>query len=228
MEFFLEADGLTFNPEGHKYHLQGKPLISLTQILEAAGLVDYSAVQPDVLANKAAFGTQVHEYTAWHDQDDLEPEDWEKLLNHPKYGPRLKGWVQFREDFNFTPDQNWIEEPCAVTEYGITYAMTLDRFGTFGTPEEIVAGKASLGVVEIKTCCDAEPSHQIQTAGQAIMFEGDGSVPCRRMAVYLLDKPNGAGKLYEVIEHKHRIDRKIFAACLVLTQFRINQKLLKG
>ena len=228
MDFYRAEDGLTFTEEGHRYHLQGKPLISLTQILSASGLVDYSAVSPDVLSNKAEFGTKVHEYTAWHDKDDLEPDDWEKLLAHPKYGPRLKGWVQFREDFNFTPDQNWIEEPCAVTEYGITYAMTLDRFGMFVTSEESVTVKRTLGVVEIKTCCDAEPSHQIQTAGQAVVFDGNGTIPCRRVAVYLLDKPNGAGKLYKAIEHTDRLDRKIFAACLVLTQFRINNKLLKG
>ena len=228
MEFFLEADGLTFNPEGHKYHLQGKPLISLTQILDAAGISYYPPEAQAAMEAKAAFGTKVHEYTMLHDKDDLEPEDWAKLLAHPRYGPRIKGWVQFCEDFHFTPDQNWIEVPCAVKEYGITWAMTLDRFGTFGTEEQLKTGKGSLGVVEIKTCCDAEPSHQIQTAGQAIMFEGDGSVPCRRMAVYLLDKPNGAGKFYKAIEHKDRMGRKIFAACLVLTQFRINNKLLKG
>lgn len=228
MEFYRAEDGLTFTEEGHKYALQGKPLISLTQILDAAGLVDYSAVQPDVLANKAAFGTKVHEYTMLHDTDDLEPEDWTKLINHPKYGPRLKGWVQFCKDFHFTPDQNWIEVPAAIKLNGMTYALTVDRFGTFGTPQEIVAGKGSHGVVEIKTCCDREPSHQIQTAGQAVMFRGDGSVPCRRFAVYLLDKPNGSGKFYFAQEHTDRVDEKVFLCALTLTQFRINNKLLKG
>ena len=228
MEFFLEADGLTFNPEGHKYHLQGKPLISLTQILDACGLVDYSAVQPDVLANKASFGTKVHEYTMLHDQDDLEPEDWAKLLSHPKYGPRLKGWVQFCEDFHFTPDPNWIEVPCAVRVNGMTYAMTIDRFGILRTPEDAVAEKAIPAVVEIKTCCDREPSHQIQTAGQAIPFRGDGSVPLKRFAVYLLDKPNGGGKFYFAQEHTERTDEKVFLCALTLVQYRINSKLLKG
>jgi hypothetical protein len=187
--------------------------------------VDYSAVAPDVLANKAAFGTRVHEYTALHDQDDLEPEDWTKLINHPKYGPRLKGWVQFCEDFHFTPDPNWIEEPCAVRVNGMTYAMTIDRFGFLGPKD--ASGAAIPAVVELKTCCDREPSHQIQTAGQAIPFRGDGSVSCKRMAVYLLDKPNGVGKFYFAQEHEDRQDEKIFLAALMLTQFRINQKLLK-
>jgi len=228
MEFFRSEDGLTFEEEGHSYRLGGKPLISLTQILSASGLVDYSAVAPDVLANKAAFGTKVHEYTMLHDTDDLEPEDWAKLLNHQKYGPRLKGWVQFCEDFHFTPDQNWIEVPCAVKVNGSTYAMTIDRFGILGTKEEIMAAKGMPAVVELKTCCDREPSHQIQTAGQAIPFRGDGSVPLKRFAVYLLDKPNGAGKYYFAQEHTERTDEKVFLCALTLVQYRINNKLLKG
>jgi hypothetical protein len=105
----------------------------------------------------------------------------------------------------------------------MTYAMTIDRFGTIGPATAQVHA-----VVEIKTCCDRELSHQIQTAGQAIPFRGDGSVPMKRYAVYLLDKPNGAGKLYFAQEHTDRQDEKIFLAALMLTQFRINQKLLKG
>ena len=227
MEFFRAEDGLTFTEEGHKYHLQGKPLISLTQILDAAGISYYPPEAQAAMEAKAPFGTKVHEYTMLHDQDDLEPEDWVKLLNHPKYGPRLKGWVQFCEDFHFTPDPNWIEVPCAVRVNGMTFAMTIDRFGFLGTPEDAVAGKAIPAVVEIKTCCDREPSHQIQTAGQAIPFRGDGSVPLKRFAVYLLDKPNGGGKFYFAQEHTDRTDEKVFLCALTLTQFRINNKLLK-
>ena len=228
MEFYRAEDGLTFEPESHRYLLNGKALISLTQILSAAGLVDYSMVQPDVLAAKASFGKKVHEYTMLLDTDDLEPDDREKLLTHPKYGPRLKGWLQFLEDFHFTPDLNWCEVPIAVKLNGMLYGLTIDRFGILGTPEEIAAGKGIPAVVELKTCCDREYAHQIQTAGQAVLFRGDGSVPLKRFAVYLLDKTNGAGKYYFAQQHEDRLDEKVFLSALILTQFRINNKLLKG
>ena len=228
MEFFRADDGLTFEEQGHVYRLKGERLISLTQILDAAGLVDYSHVDPTVLKNKAEFGTKVHEYTKWMDQGELDPPDIEQLKAHPKYGPRITGWLQFVEDFHFTPDLNWCEVPCAVKVNGMTYAMTVDRFGVFGNPQEIESGKSSFAVVEIKTCAVKQPSHRIQTAGQAIPFKGDGSVPVKRCAVYLLDKANGSGKFYAVDEHTDRSDEKIFLAALMLSQFRINNKLLKG
>lgn len=228
MEFFRTEDGLTFEEKDHVYRLKGDRLISLTQLLDAAGLIDYSHIDPVVLKNKAEFGTKVHEYTKWMDQGELDPPDIEQLKAHPKYGPRITGWLQFREDFHFNPDLNWCEVPCAVKVNGMLYGMTVDRFGVLGTLEEIKAEKGSWAVVEIKTCADKEPSHRIQTAGQAIPFKGDGSVPVKRMAVYLLDKANGSGKFYAVEPHEDRGDEKIFLAALMLSQFRINNKLMKG
>ena len=220
MGLITQADGLTFVEEGHRYELKGQRLISLTQILDAAGLVDYSAVAPDVLANKAAFGTKVHEYTKWLDQAEITMDD---VKPWPKYWARVEGWRQFCEDFNFCPDMNWCEVPCAVKVNGMLYAMTVDRFGFSGR-----AGDPVPTIVELKTCADTEPSHRIQTAGQAIPFRGDGSLPLKRMAVYLLDKPNGVGKYYFAQCHEDRQDEKIFLAALMLVQYRINNKLLKG
>jgi hypothetical protein len=86
-------------------------------------------------------------------------------------------------------------------------------------------------IVEIKTCADREFHHQIQTAAQAIPmneFFKDKGGPCKRYAVYLLDKKNQANRLYFAAPHEDRMDEKIFMASLVLTQTRINNKLLKG
>ena len=81
-------------------------------------------------------------------------------------------------------------------------------------------------IVEIKTCADEEPSHQIQTSGQAIPFKEFYKGNLKRYAVYLLDAPNGAGRLYKAVEHTDRTDERIFMSALVLTQWRINHKLL--
>ena len=109
MEIFRAEDGLTFEPEGHRYMLDGKRVMSLTQILEAAGLVDYSMVKPDVLAAKAALGTKVHEYTLWNDQGELDMDD---LKPYTKYWTRVEGWRQFVQDFRF--GRRWIGARCRV------------------------------------------------------------------------------------------------------------------
>lgn len=220
MEFYRQADGLEFIEEGHIYKLNGNRVISLTQILDAAGLVDYSMVQPDVLAAKAKFGSKVHEYTLWNDQGELDMDD---LKPYPNYWNRVEGWRQFVEDFKFKPDMLAAEVPCACKVNGMLYAMTIDRLG-------LLDGKQP-AIVEIKTCADREPSHQIQTAAQALPmneFFKDKGGPCKRMAVYLLDKPNQANRYYFCAPHDDRMDEKIFLAALMLTQYRINNRLMKG
>ena len=125
-------------------------------------MIDYSAVNPQVLEDKAKFGTKIHEYCLWLSKGDLDMDD---LKPYPKYWNRVEGWRQFIEDFKFKFDLDWCEVPCAVKVNGILYAMTIDCYGSYGEGENI-----SLAVVEIKTCADQEPSHAIQTAGQAIAF----------------------------------------------------------
>jgi hypothetical protein len=225
MEFYRKEDGLTFTEEGHRYEMNGQRIISLTQILDACGLVDYSGIDPTVLANKAKFGTKIHEYTLWNDQGELDMDD---LKPYQNYFNCIVGWRQFCEDFNFACNMEWAEVPCAVKLNGMLFGMTVDRFGTFGSKEDVAAGKVSFGVVEIKTCADRKFSHQIQTAAQTVPFRGDGSVAMKRYAVYLLSQPNGSGRCYFAQEHTERMDEKIFLAALMLTQTRINNKLLKG
>jgi hypothetical protein len=183
-------------------------------------LVDYSGIDPQVLANKAKFGTRVHEYCLWLDQNELDMDD---LKPYPNYFNRVEGWRQFCEDFNFCLEMKWCEVPLAVKVNGMMFAMTIDRFGFTGPAADQVPT-----VVEIKTCADREYAHQIQTAAQTIPFRGDGSMAPKRYAVYLLDKPNQANRLYFAQPHDERMDEKVFMSALVLTQTRINHNLLKG
>lgn len=54
-------DNFTFDPLTHTYYLDGKPLISVTQLLKKHGLApDYSGVDEKTLADKAARGTLIH------------------------------------------------------------------------------------------------------------------------------------------------------------------------
>ena len=52
---------LEFNAERHEYTLDGRPLISVTQLMKKHGLApDYSGIDPTVLARAADRGTLVH------------------------------------------------------------------------------------------------------------------------------------------------------------------------
>ena len=52
---------LIFNEDKHEYTLDGKKLISVTQLMSKYGLApDYSNVDPEVLKRKAQRGTLIH------------------------------------------------------------------------------------------------------------------------------------------------------------------------
>lgn len=215
MEIFLEKDGLTFEPEGHIYKLDGVRLPSLTQILDATGFIDYSMVTVEVLKAKAAFGSKVHEFTLWVDQDRLDLAD---LAPYPAYEMRVLGWLDFVKDFEFNSDLNWAEKPMALKLNGSTFAMTPDRFGTSNI------GKC---VVEIKCSCDLMPAYAIQTAAQMLAFRNEQNPDIKRLVVQLLDKPNASGRRYNVKEYTDRMDEKIFAAALACAAWRLNNKLFR-
>lgn len=54
---------ISFDKDAHEYTLDGKKLISVTQLMAKHGLSpDYSAVDPEVLRKKAERGTIIHEW----------------------------------------------------------------------------------------------------------------------------------------------------------------------
>lgn len=222
MEIFLENDGLTLEEVDpvtdepcHRYKLAGNRIISLTQIIDAAGMINFDGVPVETLRSKAQFGTVVHDLCLWADKGELELED---LKPFPKHEARVLGWLDFVKDYDFQPDLAWCEKPMAVKVNGCIFAMKLDRFGMTNQ------GPA---VIEIKTSCDLPPAYDIQTAAQAIPFKTEHRPSVKRIIAQLLDKPNGAGKLYFAKECTDRSDEKVFLSALTTLQWRINHRLYK-
>jgi hypothetical protein len=63
----------TFDAEQHLYLVQGRPVPSVTQVLQATGLgADYSMVPPEVLERKRVIDQFVHEATQYLDEGSLD------------------------------------------------------------------------------------------------------------------------------------------------------------
>lgn len=142
----------TFDETRHIYTLDGRVLPSVTGILEAAGLIDYSFIPPATRNMALARGSAVHLATAIDDEGDL---DFEAL--DPALVPYVEGWRKFRRDTGFTPDQ--IEHRGFHRTH--LYAGTKDRRGTF--PD-----KSSKYDLDIK-CGKAQPWVWIQLAAYQAM-----------------------------------------------------------
>lgn len=52
---------VTFDPESHAYHVDGKPVISVTQLIKEVLPTTYKNVDPEILKRAAKRGTELHD-----------------------------------------------------------------------------------------------------------------------------------------------------------------------
>lgn len=160
---------LEYSDREHRYFADGREMPSVTQVLDAAGLISQFCKDDEA----AARGTEVHRLTAF---DDVKPLD----LRTVPTGLRgyLRAWRKYRRDTGFTP--YLIERRVDSREHG--YSGRFDRLGY--TP-------GSLGIVlDIKTSkTGAVPEYaRLQLVAYGLAY--DPTRIFERIAVSL--RPNGS------------------------------------
>jgi hypothetical protein len=177
----------TFEKEGHIYRdMLGQQILSVTQVLDSAGIVNYSGAPEEALAFKSEIGDAVHKATEIIDTPDKGELDWDEV------DPRCMGYVlsyeRFKDETGFVASH--VEFSGAVRLPQGNFAFTVDRLGTFqGLPV----------VFEIKCTLKQENSWRCQLAGyvdciKALGFKPEGAPTWKRIAVQL--KPDGTYRLY--------------------------------
>lgn len=122
---------LEYSDKHHKYYADGREMISVTQVLNAAGLVNKFCMQEEA----AWRGSEVHRLCA---EDDGQGLDLRKV---PKqFRGYLRAWRQYRIDSGFSPVL--IEQ--RIDDHRNGYAGRLDRVG-------YRHGQAISTVLDIKT-----------------------------------------------------------------------------
>lgn len=91
--------GLTFEPIAHRYELDGVVVPSVTGILRASGLIDFSRIPPSILEAARERGTVVHQAIAYYNEQDLDVEQFRK--DFPDYAGYIDGWISFCEQRRF-------------------------------------------------------------------------------------------------------------------------------
>jgi hypothetical protein len=204
-ESISELDAFSYDADEHLYrNAAGIIRPSVTQCMHAAGLYDFSRVDPAVLERKRRIGQSVHRATAEFDREGWVDETWleeDEILY-------FRAWQAFRRDFH---EIEWvhIEEPMLRTVCGVEVGGTPDRMGW-------LAG--AWVVVDLKCAAAKHPAWRIQTADYTMMHfqvpRCDGAI---RMAVQLM--PNGK---YIVDTHKDPTDAAAAIAVLQLEAWKRN------
>lgn len=115
--------GLTFDAATHTYTLDGQVVPSVTQILNASGLIDFSGIPEPILEAARVRGTTVHQAIAYFNDGDLDVEQF--AVDFPDYLPYLAAWQDFCRQRRFVSCVN----ECRVASRRYQVAGTLDTLG---------------------------------------------------------------------------------------------------
>lgn len=195
------AANLIFIPETHTYLKEGIRVASVTQILEAGGLVCYEGIPDAVLNHKADVGRAVHAATHYYDEGTLNwPTVDDEVLGY------LEGWEKFRAETGFVISKDGIEHRGIATLTGMEYGYTFDRDGLLNSRPTLLELKCTAGV---------EISWGPQTAAYEHALRQKDGRGRHRVVVHL--RPNGTYSLYSYTDPK---DYQIFGAALLLESWK--------
>lgn len=183
---------LQFDPKKHQYSVSGRVLPSVTQILKAAGLIDYSMIPQDVLRAAAWRGTAVHQALQFMDDGELD---------ESSVPPELAGYIEAAR--RFYAESGFEVAHNEFRDYHRTYlyAGTMDRTGTF--PD------GSLAIVDWKTGL-VMPGHGLQLVAYANLLSRPRAY--RRIALKLND--DGTYRVHEYPPQNFERDWAVFLSGL--------------
>lgn len=187
---------LVFNEERHTYHVGSRRLLSVTECLKVAGLIDASFYTDFGRLR----GQLAHQLIELHDRDDLDDGSVD-----PQLAPYLSAWQSFMRE----ADARWTHIEHRMADPVRGYAGTMDRLGT-------VLGQPA--IVDAKT---GHPAAWIgpQTAGYALLAEANRLIPsARRVKRYgVFIRSTGD---YRLVEYVNKDDLGVFSAAALLAQWK--------
>lgn len=114
---------LVFEEHTHTYTLDGEVVPSVTGILKATGIIDFTGIPAGVLESARTRGTTVHAAVHYFNEGDLDVDGFYR--DFPEYAPYLRAWVSFCEQRRFRAVLN--EHRVASRKHRV--AGTLDCLG---------------------------------------------------------------------------------------------------
>jgi len=149
------VSALHFDAPTHQYTLDDRPVWrSVTGVLKAAGLIDFSGVPEHVLESARYRGTVVHQAIHYFNERDLDLDGFR--ADFPQYAGYVDAWIRFCAVRDFTPTLS--EHRLASRRLDL--AGTLDCLGTLD-------GRAAL--IDFATGDPGAVAKDLQTAAYLLL-----------------------------------------------------------
>lgn len=188
----LDSPVFTFDPNEHKYFLDGVEIPGVTSILKEAGLSQFWGG----FTQAQLRGLHVHEACEYLDLNDL---DWHSV--YPQWMGYVRSYERFKQETGFVPEL--IEYQTLHPIY--RFAGTIDRRG-------VLSGQKVL--LDLKTGPE-EDWHPLQLAGYQILGGAEWSKD-RRCSLHLQQD----GSIARLSWHDDANDLKTFMAALTVTHWK--------
>lgn len=201
----------TFDVATHCYRNKAnkRPVLSVTQVLDSVGIVDYANAPAEALQRKSELGTYVH--SAVHalltpDEGEL---DWDTVPEAAT--PYILAAEKFVEETQFKPEL--VEYQNCVTLPQGPVGFRIDAKGKIGGYPVIL---------EVKCALKEEKSWAVQLAGYeecilALGMKPEGAPVYKRIACQL--RPDGRYKLWL---YEDRRDKIVWQQALFLATWKMN------
>jgi hypothetical protein len=187
---------LTFEPEGHRYFISGKPVPSVSAVLEP--LQELDGIPRDVLERARVFGQHVHTACALMVNKVLE---WRTL------DPALVPYVTAAKKFLDETGVRVLACEYGMGDPGLKFAGTLDVLGIF---------KKSTCVFDWKSTVRIPRTAGPQTAAYDHLYRRNlGGRPMKRYGVQLLETGD-----YKLFPFEDQRDFQWFVSCLNIWHWR--------
>lgn len=173
----------TFEENGHVYRdVQGRKVLSVTQVLQFMGLVNYDFVREERLRRKSQIGIAVHRGVQYLAEKRL---DWDTVDETAMgYVVGAESWMQA---MNFRSQKQ--EQAGIATINGMSYGYAYDHLGSM-----IYERRERQVILDLKTCVASSPSWSLQTAGYGLAESPQAPAAYLRVVLQLF--PDGKVKPY--------------------------------
>jgi hypothetical protein len=153
----IRIPGGWFEPEGHVYRdAWGNRILSVTQIFQMLGLVDYGDVAPNVLSHKSEIGIAVHKAIELLLQNNL---NWD-TVDDAAMGYVVGAELWFR---NMKFELGACEQQGILDVYGMKIGYQYDQRGSI----EYQGARRNV-IIDLKTAVKESPTWALQTAAYAL------------------------------------------------------------
>ena len=198
---------LGYERDVSQYTVQGQRVVSVTEALQIAGVINLSGIPVDFLDEAAKRGKAAHRGTMRLDlgQIELEADEIKSVRGY------CDAWLKFKAAVGF--ECLMIETAVVSTPY--RFAGTLDRFG-------YCIGHAVPYLIDLKCTASIAPWVGLQLAGYKRALIDMGwplAAAAKRIAVRLL--PDGRFVQHTFTSHSDEAD---FLACVRIATWRLNHK----